>query len=139
MQRLPRIPSPPHVLWREFRTRQSPFVAFALIFAAVVSLWRAEFQPAPIAGRVQSSDRIVAYLNPAARPMPATNALVEIRTRTHGRKKGSGRVVAMGQPVDAGPADDGPPSGAGTRPVYISMPPGLSPDPGEWVDVRFAQ
>lgn len=54
MDKLPRIPSPPGSLWREFRARVAPFVAFASVLVVTVVLWRDYQGPASIIGEVES-------------------------------------------------------------------------------------
>ena len=89
-----------------------------------------------------TSDRIIAYLRQPLTTEPRLNQSVEIRSRSHGRELGTGRIVSVGgqmeailpellpmKPVNGAVAEYG-------LPIVVSLPPGLKAIPGEILDLN---
>lgn len=130
------------MLWREFRERLAPYAAFLLVLGLTGLMWRDYQRPAPLVGRVEAGRRIVAYLHPPLRNPPALDTEVVIRTRAMDRKIGKGRVLSVGRPLEAGAsagAEEGSPRSERGLPVFISLPPGYAPKPGELVNVSLSE
>ena len=64
MDKLPRIPSPPGTVWREFRVTAVPFVAFVVVLILTILLWRNYVGPSVIVGEVETVRSIVASTQP---------------------------------------------------------------------------
>jgi multidrug resistance efflux pump len=54
MDKLPRIPSPPGTLWREFRVTLLPFVVFAVVLTVTIFTWRNYVGPSALVGEVEA-------------------------------------------------------------------------------------
>lgn len=64
MDKLPPIPSPPGTLFREFRIRALPILAFSTVLALTVITWRSYVAPANLVGEVEAVRRIIASAQP---------------------------------------------------------------------------
>lgn len=65
MDKLPPIPSPPGVAFREFRVRVLPLLAFAGVVAFTAFLWRGYVGPSSWVGEVQMIRTVVSAVQPA--------------------------------------------------------------------------
>ncbi len=45
MDKLPRIPSPPGTVWREFRVTVMPYIVFAAVLGLTAVTWRSDVGP----------------------------------------------------------------------------------------------
>lgn len=64
MDKLPRIPSPPGTVWREFRVTALPIVAFVVVLILAILLWRNYVGPSSIVGEVETVRSIIASTQP---------------------------------------------------------------------------
>ncbi len=64
MKRLPPIPTPPALRWREFRIRALPVVVFAATLAGVIWIWQHELAPPTLIGEVEVRRAHVASIQP---------------------------------------------------------------------------
>lgn len=54
MEKLPRIPSPPGTVWREFRVRALPGIVFGIVLLLTVLCWRNYVGPSSLVGEAES-------------------------------------------------------------------------------------
>ena len=88
MDKLPRIPSPPGTVWREFRVTVMPFIVFAAVLGLTAVTWRNYVGPSSLVGEVEAVRAPVAA--------PQAGRIVELGVRHMERvSKGQllGRVV----------------------------------------------
>ena len=64
MNSLPPIPTPPAQRWKDFRQQGLPFIAFALLSAAIFVLWNHTLAPGTFTGEVEVVQENVASLKP---------------------------------------------------------------------------
>ena len=64
MDKLPRIPSPPGTVWREFRVTVLPFVVFAVVLGLTVVSWRNYVGPSALVGEVEAVRSVIASAQP---------------------------------------------------------------------------
>jgi len=88
MDKLPRIPSPPGTVWREFRVTVMPYIVFAAVLGLTAVTWRSYVGPSSLVGEVEAVRAPVAA--------PQAGRIVELDVRHMDRvSKGQllGRVV----------------------------------------------
>jgi multidrug resistance efflux pump len=64
MKRLPPIPTPPALRWREFRIRALPVVVFAAALAGVIWIWNTQLAAPTLVGEVEVRRAHVASIRP---------------------------------------------------------------------------
>lgn len=92
MDKLPRIPSPPGTLWREFRVGLFPIVIFVLVLIVAIITWHGYVAPAALVGEVEAVRASVAS--------PQTGRVVQLSVHLMERVS-KGQVlgqVAIGDP-----------------------------------------
>jgi multidrug resistance efflux pump len=64
MERLPRIPTPWRLHWREFRVKVFPVLVFGTVLTAAIRIWTEYVMPPTLVGQVESSQANVSSTRP---------------------------------------------------------------------------
>ena len=91
MEKLPRIPSPPGTVWREFRVRALPGIVFGIILILTLISWRNYVGPSSMVGEAESIRASVAA--------PQAGRVLQLSVRSMERVS-KGQVLGMVAPVD---------------------------------------
>jgi multidrug resistance efflux pump len=84
MDHLPRIPSPPGTLWREFRVTALPIVTFVAVLVLTVVTWRNYVGPSALVGEVEAVRAVVSA--------PQAGRLIELNVR-HMERVSKGQLL----------------------------------------------
>ena len=91
MEKLPRIPSPPGTVWREFRVRALPGIVFGIVLLLTLLCWRNYVGPSSMVGEAESIRASVAA--------PQAGRVLQLSVRSMERVS-KGQVLGMLAPVD---------------------------------------
>lgn len=91
MEKLPRIPSPPGTVWREFRIRALPGIVFGIVLILTLICWRNYVGPSSMVGEAESVRASVAA--------PQAGRVLQLSVRSMERVS-KGQVLGMLAPVD---------------------------------------
>ena len=91
MEKLPRIPSPPGTVWREFRVRTLPGIVFGTVLIFTVICWRNYIGPSSMVGEAESIRASVAA--------PQAGRILQLSVRSMERVS-KGQILGMLAPVD---------------------------------------
>lgn len=86
MDKLPRIPSPPGTLWREFRITGLPILVFILVLGLTIVTWRKYVGPSVLVGEAET---VRATVN-----APQTGQLIQLSVRSMERVS-KGQVLGL--------------------------------------------
>lgn len=92
MDKLPRIPSPPGTVWREFRVRALPAIVFGVVLLITIVCWRNYVGPSSLVGEVESVRASVGA--------PQAGRLVKLSVHSMERVR-KGQILGLVAPVDA--------------------------------------